>query len=29
MLGLHYRARVIELGLGLETRARVTHKMTK
>ena len=28
-LGLHIRVRVINLGLCLETRVRVTHKMTK
>ena len=28
-LGLHTRVRVIDLGLGLETGVRVTHKMTK
>ena len=28
-LGLHTRVTVIDLGLGLETRVRVTHKMTK
>ena len=28
-LGLHTRVRLINLGLGVETRVRVTHKMTK